>query len=161
MGGDLDARMIRVERSVLPADETALDELVPALLAVGLGVGLRDDRNLLPLPDVSKADRSGLLTGLLVLLRPLHVAHHRGLEEERADERALVCGRGGILRGGVRSGFLRRLAVAQRGDGAGGVFLRRGAVALRLGAGSESRGRAERTKRERNGSKAERSEGHG
>src|SRR4051812_35250931 len=85
--------MVEVERRVAPAHEPALNELVPALLAVVLRMGLGKDGNLLALSHVSDTDRAFvfvLTLALFVALRPIHVAHDRRLPEKGSDQRAVV-----------------------------------------------------------------------
>ena len=52
--------MLEVERRVLAADEAAREELVPALGAVGLLVGLGDDGRLLAVAQVAQPRRPSL-----------------------------------------------------------------------------------------------------
>src|SRR5262245_9018937 len=98
--------MVEIEARIPTAHEPALDELVPALLAVGLRMRLRQDWHLLALADVPDAHRALVLLlvalgsvavavaiaiAVLVPLRPIHIAHDRRLREQRSEERSVVC----------------------------------------------------------------------
>ncbi len=98
---ELEPRVIEVEGRVLAADEAARDELVPAVGAVRLLVGLGNDEDLLAVAHVPEAD--GVPIGVRVLVaRPFHLAHDGRRQDGRAEPRTI--GRPGIDRGCRRRG---------------------------------------------------------
>src|SRR5262249_52223015 len=86
--GELEARVLDVERRVLAAHEATREELVPALGAVGLLVWLGDDGDLLAVAQVAEAGDATF--ALLLLGDVLHLAEDRGLQHGGAEPGALV-----------------------------------------------------------------------